>query len=317
MMMRLFLMIVFCMAGLHPALARADSMGIAAVVDQGAITADDVNARLKLVMVSSGMPSNPDIVARITPQIVNGLIDEELRLQEADRLEISVSDSEIDSGFKTIAEQNNMSLEQFREVLRKSGINPATMERQIRSQLAWTKVVQSQIRPQINVSDSDVEAYLARLQASKGKSEYLLAEIYLPVEKPEEEGDMRQLANRLVGQISSGAAPFFRVAQQFSKAAGAAQGGDIGWVQEGQLPEELDGALSALELKTPSAPIRSVSGYHILLVRDKRIITDQTLPERGEITNIIGSERLERQARRYFLDMKSQAFIENRVNSAG
>ena len=314
--MRIFVVLLSLLAFLlSPLPVRAMSEQIAAIVNQDAISISDVNDRMRLIISSSGLANTPEIMAKLSQQVVNSLIEEQIKLQEAQRLEIEVTEEEIRKGFATISEQNKFTAEQFTEILRRSGINKATMERQIRAQIAWTKIVQTAVRAQVNVTDKDVEDALARQKASKGKIEYLVAEIFLPMQNPKEAGDIQQLANRLVGQIKAGQAPFFRVAQEFSKAAGATNGGDLGWVQQGQLVQEVDSVLKTMAKETVSQPIRSSNGFHILFLRDQRQVSDQTIPSKEEMTRIIGNQRLERAQRRYYLDLQAEAFIENRVAS--
>ena len=154
---------------------------------------------------------------------------------------------------------------------------------------------------------------LDRLKNSIARFEYLASEIYLPVENTKQEAQVRDLALGLANDMQAGRAPFFRVAQQFSIAPGAPQGGDLGWVQEGQIARELDDVLVTLQPKQISNPIRSLGGYHILLLREKRQIAEETLPNADQISRNLGLERLDRLQRRLLLDLKSSAFIENRL----
>jgi len=315
-MLRIFaLALIFTAAYLTalPQSQAARTERIAVVVNDQAISMSDVNDRLKLVISSSGLPDSKDIRAKLTSQVINDLINEQLQLQEAERLDISISADEVDSGFAQIATQNNIDAQKFETMLRQGGINVGTMRRQIESQIAWSRVIQLQMRPQVNVSDSDVDEVMNRLAHSKGTKEYRVAEISLPIDEPEQESNVKQLADRLVSQLRVGKASFYQLAQQFSKSAGAAQGGNLGWVQQGQLPEELDQALIGMSKGDVSGAIKSVSGYHILYVRDKRTISDESMPQRKQIMNTLGTERLERMQRRYLLDLKAAAFIENRV----
>lgn len=300
---------------LAPLNGRAMSEQIAAIVNQDAISISDVNDRMRLIITSSGLANNPEIMAKLSKQVVNSLIEEQIKLQEARRLELEITEEEIAQGFAAIAGQNKFEPEQFTEILKRSGINKATMERQIQAQIAWTKIVQSVVRSQVSVTDKDIEDGIARRRANKGRVEYLVAEIFLPMENAQDAGNVQQLANRLVGQIKAGQAPFFRVAQEFSKAAGASNGGDLGWVQQGQLVKEVDAVLKTMTKESVSQPIRSSNGFHILFLRDQRQITDETLPSADEMKQIIGNQRLDRAQRRYYQDLKAGAFIENRVAS--
>lgn len=286
---------------------------IAAVVNEDAVSMSDLADRLRLVIASSGMPDNPDIRARMRPQILNILIEERLKLQEAARLELAVTQEEIAQGFASIAGQNNLEPEHFRALLRREGVDARTLEDQIRAEIAWSRVIQTRLRPQVVISDNEVDAVIARLRASQGKDEYLVSEIFLPVDNPADEADVRKLADRLTGQLQEGRVPFPRLAGQFSQAAGASKGGDMGWVQEGQLPDPLDRQLARMGQGELSPPVRSLTGYHILLLRGKRTISETSLPAAEEIMQKLGMERLERLQRRYLMDLKTQAFIENRV----
>ncbi len=311
----LFLALALMCSGMfnvqHASAARSE--GIAVVVNEGAITMSDVNDRMTLIMASSGLPDKPEIREKLMPQILGSLIDEQIRLQEAKKLDIAVPREEINEGFATIAGQNNQEPAQFREMLTRGGINVGTMDSQIEAQIAWGKVVAAKLRPKVIVTDNDIDSYMARLRKNIGTNEYLVGEIFLPVEKPQEDAQTRDLAQKLVQEMRQGKAPFFKLAQQFSKSAGAAQGGDLGWVSQGQLQKELDGVLPSVAQDNVSDPVRSTSGYHILNVREIRAVAEDTLPAREDVMRMIGLQRLERLQRRYLLDVKSASFIDNRL----
>jgi len=308
-----FLLCLFLAFSL-PVSVGANSEKIAAVVNQDVISRSDVSDRVKLIMMSSGLPNNPEIRTKLSQQVIGSLVEEQIKLQEAVRLEIETTPDEIAQGFATIARQNNFEPEKFSEILKGSGINKATMERQIKSQIAWGKVVQAKVRSRVRVSDRDVEYALERLKANAGKTEYLVAEVFLPIEDPKEDSNVRQLATRLASQIKNQQVPFFKVAQEFSKAAGATNGGDLGWIQGEQLDKAVSSAVKSMQKNTVSAPVRSNSGYHILFLRDSRLISDKNAPDYDEMKKTIGTERLERAQRRYYLDLKSASFIENRID---
>lgn len=314
-MKKILLSFVVAAGLLFPTFAHAqkDSLSIAAVVNQDAISEADVRDRLRLILASSGLPDTPDMRQRALGQVLDSLVDEQIKMQEAARNELTVSDEEIDKAFGTIARNNKLTVEQFASAIQQQGINRKTLDRQIKAQIAWTKVVQKIVRPQVTVSASDVAALKDRMRQNIGKTEYLVSEIFLPVDERTEEGDVRQLAGKLVSEIGEGKAPFAAVARQVSRAAGSEKGGDMGWVQEGRLPEELDSALKTLQEGQVSQPVRGANGYHILQLRGKRSFTEANIPSDDDLTDQIGFERLDRAQQRYLLDLKSAAFIERRV----
>lgn len=298
----------------YAASARAEqSMGIAAVVNDEAITMTDVTDRMKLVMVSSGLPNNPEIRAKIQPQVVEGLIEDQLKMQEAKRNKIEVTDEEVMDGVKVIAQQNKYEAEQFLVLLEKSGVPKETLMTQIKAQLAWNKVIKDVLRAQVEVKDSDIEQRIERLKNKVGQTEYLAAEIYLPLDQPKRNAETMKFAQRMAKELQAKKAPFGPVAAQFSKAAGAEKGGNLGWIQAGYLDPTLDQVLLSLPEGAVSDPIKAGNGLYIITLMKKRTITEESIPPREELTNMIGYERLDRVQQRTLLDLKSAAFIDRRV----
>lgn len=294
-----------------PALA-AGKEGIAAVVNQDVVTKSDLMARHDLIAASTGLPRTPELMAKLRPQIVDMLIEEEIKMQEANRLKIEVTKEEIAQGFKSIADQNKVSPQDFRKMLETSGIRVGTMEDQIRAQIAWTKVVQRKIRPQIEVSDADIDSELEQLRANIGKPQYKISEIFLPLMEGKKPAEIQSFAEKLVSQLQKKPEAFGKVAQQFSAAPGAAQGGAVGWVIGGQMPTEVDAILPSLSPRSISNPIKTQSGFYIIFLQEKREITEALLPSREDIMQRVGGMRLDRAQRRYLMDLRSSAFVEKR-----
>ncbi|MBP2303005.1 peptidylprolyl isomerase [Azospirillum picis] len=245
------------------------SEGIAAVVNDEVVSVSDVSARIRLALLNAGAAANPETRQRLAPQVLRLLMDERLQMQEAKRLGITVSQAEVDEAIKRIAEQNRMNRQQLDEMLKRQDVPISTLKDQIRSLLAWQKVMQRRVRQEVVVGEDEVDAALERLKANIGKPEYLVAEIFLAVDSPDQDDEVRRNADRLVEEVRRGG-NFAGLARQFSQSAGAAAGGDLGWVRSGELSTEVDRALSDLRVGQISAPVRTATGYHILLVRGQR-----------------------------------------------
>lgn len=312
---RLLILFVLTFVSIAPVAkyAYAATQEIVAVVNENVISAHDVSKRMRLIMVSSGLQNSKEIRAKLSSQVLNSLINEQLMLQEARNMNIKIERAEIESGFSKIAAQNKSTSEKFKAMLRRGGIDISTMYAQIEAQVAWGKVVQKRLRPRVIVSDRDVDDTLERIQAKVGSKEYLTAEIFLPIDSAKNEKQVKQLANRLVREIKSGKASFFSLAQQFSKAAGAGSGGDTGWLQETQLSEEILTGLQAVKKNQVTKPIKTLSGYHILFLRDIRTLTEGTMPSRDQIYYSLGTARLEKLQHRHLMDLKASSFIDLRV----
>jgi peptidyl-prolyl cis-trans isomerase SurA len=206
--------------------------------------------------------------SRVGPQVLRGLIDDHLKTQEAKRLKITIAPAEIASSIAGIERQNNMPAGSFEPFLKSKGIELETMRQQILAELSWVRVVRHELVPDLHIGEAEIDQRLAMMQANLGKPEYLVAEIFLAVEDIHHEADVRTLAERLSEQLRQGA-PFPALARQFSQTG--ASGGDLGWIEQGSLDDELMAALSKLDKGNITAPIRTIDGYHILLLRDKRL----------------------------------------------
>ncbi len=278
----LLLLAALAVLAVVPPGAAQDALRIAAVVNDEAISQLDLAARIRMAIVSSNLDDSAEVRQRLAPQILRTLIDDRLKMQEAKRQGITVSDADVDSRIDQLAQQNGMSRADFEKVLAGNGIPLDVLSDQIRTDLAWVRLAQRRLRPLVTITDSEIDAELARIAASQGKPESLVAEIFLPVESADQEEQVRQTGERLIQQIRDGA-PFSAIARQFSESATAAGGGLIGWVRAGQLEEVLDKAVQQLGVGEVSPLIRSLGGYHILTVVDRRI-AGQVKPEDGHVT---------------------------------
>lgn len=250
-----------------PALsATSETQGIAAIVNDLVISSYDLDQRVKLVLLSSGIPNTSENVARIRGQVLRSLVDEYLKAQEADRLNISVSQEEVDEAFRRIAQRSNMTPEQITETLKEGGISRATLEQQIRVDMAWNRAMQQRFAPFVTVGENEINEVMRRLQEEAGEPRYLVSEILISFDNPGHADEISAGAQRLADQIRQGA-PFEAVARQFSQSASAANGGDIGWVHASQLPEGVREVVTQMQPDMVSDPIRTLNGFYIVALR--------------------------------------------------
>ena len=178
---------------------------IVAVVNDDVISAQDLNDRLQLVTLTSGIPDSEEARARLAPQVLRSLIEETLQLQEAERLDITVEDAEIQRTLANIAERNQMTVEAMQRFFAQKGINLATLLDQVRAQIAWVKVVNRQIVPRVTVTVDQLDMAVEEARRNEGEPEYLLSEIVLPVDNPAQAQVVAQDAARLVQTLREGA----------------------------------------------------------------------------------------------------------------
>jgi peptidyl-prolyl cis-trans isomerase SurA len=234
------------------------------------VSVRDLNERLQLIMLTSGIRDSEQARTRLAPQVLRGLIEENLQLQEARRLNLQVDQAEIDNALNNIAKRNKLSVDQMKAFLVRSGVNLDTLVRQVRAQIAWLKVVNRAIRPNVTVTVDQLDLAVQEARESQGQPEYLLSEIVLPVDNPAQADKVAQDAQRLIQTLREGA-NFDSLAHQVSASASAERGGDLGWVSAAAIPPDLLAALDRMRPGEISDPLSSPIGYHIFWLRDQRI----------------------------------------------
>ncbi|HTR87480.1 MAG TPA: peptidylprolyl isomerase [Reyranella sp.] len=254
---------------LCPALASAQAVRVVARVNGGAITDFDLNERIVFAIKSTGLADTPEMHHRLAPQILRQMIDEKLQIQNADGMGLRTSDAEINGRVGEIERAGGMAPGTFRAYLKSIGVPFDIATQQIEASLAWGKIVRRRVRPKVDVSDTEIDEALNRMKANIGKTESRVAEIFIPIDRPDQAEEARRAAERVLDQLRRGA-PFAGLAQQFSQGAAAQNGGDLGWILPGALDPTLDAAIEKLPLRQPSDLIRTPAGWHILYVVDRR-----------------------------------------------
>lgn len=263
--------------------ARAqDVQRIAAVVNDKIISVRDLSNRTQLVVAISKLPNTPQTHRRLWPQVLRALIDEQLQIQEAERLNIEVTDRDLEIGKGLMENRFRVRKGSFDQFLTANRIDSLSAESQIRASVAWSKLVNRRFANLAEVSDEEIDEIVQQFERNLGKPQYFAAEILLPVDDPSNERKTRQEADRLLAEIRGGG-NFNAIAQQFSTSASAARGGEIGWVSPGQISVELEETLTKLEPGEVSEPVRTLLGYHILKLVNRRILSG-TDPLKAKVT---------------------------------
>jgi len=242
---------------------------IIAVVNEDAVSLFDLRERIKMVIFSSDMRDSAKLRERLAPQVLRALIDEKLQKQAAKRYNIEVDRKEVDRALRMIEKQNELPPGGLKIRLEKAGVRMSTLVAQIEITIAWSKLINRRMTRNIVIGDNEIDEALARIKANLNKPSHLVSQIFLSFDGPDKAAKTLADTNQLVTQIRNGAA-FTSLARQFSQDAAARNGGDLGWVQQGELDKELDRALINMRPGEISEPIRTSSGYYILLLRKRR-----------------------------------------------
>ena len=209
---------------------------------------------------------------QVQAQVLERMIVEHAQIQLAKEDGIKVDDAMLDKAIERIADQNKLNVPQFRAQLEREGMAYSTFREQIRGEITMQRVREREVDSKIQITDSEIDNYLAA-QAGDTKSQELdVAHILIRVPDnptPAQLEDRRKRAEEVYQQVHSGG-DFAKLAGTFSDASDATNGGDLGWRTSERLPKLFADAVVNLKPGELGPIIRSANGFHILKLVDRR-----------------------------------------------
>ena len=267
-----------------PLHAQTAPHGIAAVVNSDIVTIHDLRQRVLFMMATTGAEADEASIQRLQRQALRNLVDEHLQMQEAGTYEVAISDEEVNQSVGRLLSRNGADPNKLVSDLAAAGVSIETLRDQVRSEIAWQRIVNGLYGSRIRISDAQIDETLNQISANASKPNYHVAEIY--IEATPDIGGMdgaMEGAPAMIAQVKGGA-PFPLLAQQFSSAASAAKGGDVGWVREGELRPEIDTVIKKMAPGSVSTPIQVPGGVYVVALVDKKISEADTLYKLKQVT---------------------------------
>ena len=275
-------LIACAMAGLCASSAVAQSSTgveldrVVAVVNDDIISRSELDARLERVrkqLRQSGTALPPPNALR--RQVLERLIYRRLQLQLARNSGIRVGDERLNRTLLRIAEQNELTLREFRDAIERDGVDFARFREEIRDDVMISEVRRRRVENQINISRRDIDDYISMTEsrgAEADRHRYRIGHILIAVPdgaSSEEIAEARVRAQRVLEELRTGA-DFANMAVTHSDGQQALEGGDLGWRLASDLPTMLADAVLDLEVGDVSEPVRSTSGFHLVKLVDRQ-----------------------------------------------
>lgn len=247
---------------------------IVAVVDNGVITLYELNRSVEHTLRQLALQRTPAPPRHLLErQTLERMITERILLKLAEDTNIRIDGPQLDRTLARIAQQNNLSLDQFRRALEQEGVDFNAFREQVRNEMIISRLREREIDNKVVVTEAEIDNYLANLSDQSGRqTEYLLAHILVVTPEgasPEQLKQLRARAERALAELRAGA-DFSQVSAAYSDAHNALQGGVLGWRPEGQLPTLFVSAVRDLPIGGITPVLRSSNGFHILKLLDKR-----------------------------------------------
>ena len=238
---------------------------IAVIVNDGVILESDIQMKItdyKKNAALDGLNVPPESALR--ENIVDQLILEELQLQSADRVGIKISDEELNLTIKALAQQNDLTLEDFIKFVGERGDSYAQLRDQVKRNLKIRRVQQGSIQNKISISREEVENFLRTEEALNQLSPELNVKQIL-VKKASGEN-----ANSIYDEVLLGLSDGANFNEFINKYSEDDNQGELGWRKITGFPELFKNPISNLKIGDISQPIQSGAGEHILYLENKR-----------------------------------------------
>ncbi len=191
-------------------------------------------------------------------QLLKQLIDRELILGEANRLNIELTPDELDAAMAEV--RGSYTKDEFSRILEQTGNTEERWLEALKLRLLTMKV-SAAVLTQVKVSDKEAEEYYRNHRDEFRRPAEIRARQML-FKTREEASKVRQLL------LAGGS--FAALARQYSQSPDRENGGSLGYISAGQLPEEFDRVLFRLPVHQVSEPIETSYGFHLFLVERKR-----------------------------------------------
>ncbi|MBL0121249.1 MAG: peptidylprolyl isomerase [Betaproteobacteria bacterium] len=264
---------------------------IVAIVNNEVITLNDLNNRMAIVVKqlqaqSTQLPPQDALRKQLLERMINDMV----QLQEAKETGIRVDDATLDKALQRIADENNLSMTEFRRRLEQDGVSWQKFREEVRGEVIMSRLREREVESGINVTEAEVDTQLS-LEAREATTdrEFRLAHILVLVPEQATSAQIetrRKRALQALGELRKGA-EFAQISAQYSDAPDALQGGNLGWRPSGRLPAIFLDALTPLKAGEITDILRSANGFHIVKLLDKRGVSAQPTIQQTHVRHIL------------------------------
>lgn len=287
-------------AATPPSQSGAQSLFSAAVkVNDAVVTGYDIEQKARLIRLGD---------ARVQPSVAlrrarDELVGHHLKLQEAERVGLTISDAQIDEAIANIAGRNKQSVDALLQDLSRAGVEQSTFREQLKSELAWNELVRRRFGSRVAPSEAEIDAELAMLKG-RGDTRYDLRQIVIPV-RSDAARDVVQRgfeeAERVRRELTS-CAKVAELAPRYAQ-----NSGDAGRRTASQMPPPIRAAITQLAVGATTTPMRGGDGFYVFMLCDK--ITPQAA-SRSDIYDRLLQQNAARFTESYLDDLRRMAMIE-------
>ncbi|HVZ74381.1 MAG TPA: peptidylprolyl isomerase [Polyangia bacterium] len=293
---------------------------IAAVVGDNIILASEVEEKAGPLLAEASRITDPaKRAARATElrhEVLEKLIDDELVLQQATDLKLSITSEQVDQSIEEIKKQNNLDDDQLREALKGQGMTMAAYRADLKRQLLRFRVLNIQVGSRVSISDEEVRNYYDRHMKAGGNVQVRASHIFVAIPDGADANvvkDKQAQAQKLLERAQAGE-DFAKLAKQYSDdAATRADGGDLGTFGRDMLPKAIEELVFSMKVGDIRGPVRADRGFHVIKLVERKEKDAKPLDEvKDDIRIQLRQKEMERQTKTYLADLRKKTLVDIR-----
>ncbi|MBU2917834.1 peptidylprolyl isomerase SurA [Psychrosphaera sp. F3M07] len=246
---------------------------VTVIVNDGVILEGEIQAIIDEVK-STALLNNQSLPSdrALRAQAVDRLILNSIQMQMAERMGIQVSDAHLDSVLQNIAQSQNISVEQMRQEIVKSGESYERYREKLREEVALNEVRRGNVHRRVNISLQEVTTLIGLMDENSSKEEYQIGHILVSVPSKAAQSEVdakKDIADKVISLLKDGS-DFKKVAIASSSGAKALEGGDWGYMGINEMPSLFSESVRGKKTGDLIGPLRSGAGFHIVKILDIR-----------------------------------------------
>jgi len=292
------------MAAVMAAPAPALAQQVVLIVNGDVITDYDIDQRMKFIVLSTHKTPS-------TPEVIEDLIDEKLKIQVGKKYKIEISDNDVDSSYADMGKHMRLSADQLTQALTQGGVNAATLKARIRADLTWQFIIRGKFQSSLQVSEKSVLAEMETRKKDDAEAigyDYTLRPILFVVPRGNAEAaELRRKdaeALRLRFTACDTGLSFARALRDVAIREPISK-------NSSDLAPALREIIDKTEVGHLTPPETTPQGVEMFALCEKKETKFET-PEKREARDKIFGEQFQSKARHYLQELRRQAMIERK-----
>lgn len=284
---------------------------IVAIVNDDVITMQELNVMVKQLRMQ--IPKGKQIDTNtLQQQALTHLINKDLLIQAAKRANIQISKEDVNEAIQNFAAQRHMSVKELIHKIAKEGISESQLRQTMIENLMVQRLEQSEVMAKSQVTDAEIDSAIARAQQEGRQLPPPLTAYSYHVQHILIKNDnavSRKLINQIAHQARSGAS-FEQLARQYSQDGSAENGGELGWLVDGETVPQFEATFKALQPGQISQPVRTQFGWHVIRLEDVKSDDSPQQRIRNGMRAVLVQEKREIFHQNLLKQLQNQSYID-------